>query len=434
MVAMAMFRCQLGRIPATAVQAVSRKFCTVHLRPPPPSVSFGSNAGKLTPQLLEQDNLLVPTDEQRELKRWLEQTLKPLLERHSGGVFHTFGSCENGFWMNGSDIDACLVLSCCTRKQSWITKLRLVQHLAEREQLGSVELVRGARVPVAKLLDAQGAGLCDVSINNVAALENSRFVAALSCLDWRVPVLGRFIKHWASQRRINNRAEGTLSTYTLILQLFYFLQKRDSPLLPSVANILVEEPGSNTGMSPTESSMKAVNALVSTAEMDETSGELRPLPFLTDPKKICGDRCPELGQNQESLGELLLGFFQLWGNEEFRGGDEGSCHTVYVYDASQEPNDLGVLVMRCPLTGKNVNPFTTTVWRAIHAEFERAALLLHQGCSLQHLCEAAEDLPAGCGHRGGGIGATLAQALVPSDPAPDSSLPAPSAAVIAEAA
>jgi len=75
--------------------------------------------------------------------------------------------------------------------------------------MGTAQIVRGARVPVAKLYDLNGAELCDVSVNNVAALENSRFVGILAELDPRVQRLGRFIKHWASRRRINNRSEGT---------------------------------------------------------------------------------------------------------------------------------------------------------------------------------------------------------------------------------
>ncbi|CAJ1433336.1 unnamed protein product [Effrenium voratum] len=115
--------------------------------------------------------------------------------------------------------------------------------------------------------------------------------------------------------------------------------------------------------------------------------------------------------------------------KEFGVGEDGNGQTVYVYDASQEINDLGVLVMRrpsrvrawyihdscgdrCPLTGKNVNPFTTEVWRSIHAEFVRAASLLQAGHSLQELCEPAEALPSGCGHRGGGLGVEIAAALV----------------------
>merc|ERR1712039_940607 len=107
------------------------------------------------------------------------------------------------------------------------------------------------------------------------------------------------------------------------------------------------------------------------------------------------ERFPGVGRNTESVGELLYGFFQFWAQDAFRGGDEGSGQSVYVFDATREVNDLGVLVMRCPLTGKNVNPFTTLVWRAIHAEFERAASLLSRGGSLDELCEAAEEAPAG---------------------------------------
>ncbi|CAE7446905.1 unnamed protein product, partial [Symbiodinium pilosum] len=160
------------------------------------------------------------------------------------------------------------------------------------------------------------------------------------------------------------------------------------------------------GCDVTEAVPKAVNDLLTAPEMDDISGHLRSLPFISDPKLIKEEgRFPLLHTNQESLGELLLGFFELWGKEEFRGGDDGNGQTVYVYDASQEVNDLGVLVMRCPLTGKNVNPFTTMVWRAIHSEFARAATLLERGCTLEELCEPAEGLPAGCGgaHRGGGL-------------------------------
>lgn len=350
----------------------------------------------------------MPTVEQQAQKQWLTSNLKPLLERHTGGVFHFFGSCENGFWMNGSDVDACLVIRRCTQRQSWLTKLRLVQSLVVRDRFGTAELVGGARVPIAKLRDREGGELCDVSVNNVAALENSRFVKCLAQVDPRVPCLGRFIKHWASQRCINNRSEGTLSTYTLILKLFFFLQTRDPPVLPRVADILAAEVAPDAGAGPaaagaeglSEFTRKAVNALAPGPEMDETSGELRPPPFLANAQAIHeAGRFLDARRNEESLGQLLHGFFQFWGEEPFRGGDEGSGRTVFVYDASTEENDLGVLVVRCPLTGKNVNPFTTAVWRAIHAEFERAASLLMKGRPLEELCEAAEESPAGRGPR-----------------------------------
>lgn len=359
----------------------------------------------LTEQLAEWDAHLLPTAAQWEQKEWVECTLKPLLERHTGGELHYFGSCENGFWTSGSDVDACLVLRRCAQKQAWITKLRLVQSLVERDRFGTVQLVTAARVPVAKVLCSAGDELCDISVNNVAALENSRFVGTLAKLDPRIPTLGRFIKHWASQRRINNRSEGTMSTYTLILQLYYFLQTRETPILPRVCDLLTdsavaareeflaagERAAAATAAGGAEIVTRAANAFAKEEELDVATGRLRPLPFVTEADAIREpNRFPGLGENLQSSGELLHDFFGLWGREDFSGRD-GTGRTVFVYDASCEENDSGVLVMRCPLTGKNVNPFTPTVWRAIHAEFARADALLTQSRSLAELCEPVED-------------------------------------------
>eukprot|EP00927_Polykrikos_kofoidii_P060451 TRINITY_DN55430_c0_g1_i1.p1 TRINITY_DN55430_c0_g1~~TRINITY_DN55430_c0_g1_i1.p1 ORF type:complete len:501 (+),score=78.93 TRINITY_DN55430_c0_g1_i1:111-1613(+) len=376
----------------------------------------------LSRQLEELDVQLVPTDEQYSRKRWLEDNLKPLLERHTGGVLHMFGSCENGFWMKGSDVDVCLVVRRCTQRQSWVTKLRLVDSLVRRERIGFAEVVRGARVPVAKVFDNEGLDLCDVSVNNTAALENSRFVQTLSHLDPRTRILGRFIKHWASRRRINNRSEGTLSTYTLILQLIYFLQTREAPVLPLVTELLVE-PMMPLEQTSGSSDVRAVNQLpqASEPEVSEATGELRSLLFLTDSDAIIGESGRFRGQNSEGVGELLAGFFRMWGAERFRGGDGGNGQTVSVFDGTVEENDLGVLVMRCPLTGKNVNPFTTTVWVAIHGEYQRAASLLEGGGMLEELCAAAEEPPAGHISR--------TRSVAPSSPTPPPP-PLPKASVV----
>lgn len=384
----------------------------------------------LTEQLLELEADLQPTSSQIAQKDWVTTTLQPLLEKHSGGRLSMFGSCENGFWMNGSDVDACLIIRRCTQKQSWVTKLNLVKCLVQSHRLGTAEVVAKARVPVAKVNTSDGMELCDISVNNVAALENSCFVRTFAQLDPRVPSLGRFIKHWASRRRINNRSEGTLSTYTLMLQLFYFLQTRGVPVLPRVSDLLTEDcsaardallaqasaapSAASTGSSASSgggggvgggigagaaggsSFARALNAFARGPELDNDTGELRPLPFLSGFEDIVARTPGLVGRNTESLGDLLHGYFELWGREEFAGG-----RTVYVYDAEREENELGVLVMRCPLTHNNVNPFTPSVWRAIHSEYGRAAYLLRNGRRFAELCQAAEESPAGRGPRMG---------------------------------
>lgn len=376
--------------------------------PPPPPRRQWATLGE---ELSDLEDQLLPTAEQKNQKAWVENSLQPLLEKYTGGSLHMFGSCQNGFWMNGSDVDACLKLKRCTQRQSWLTKLRLVKDIVKMEHMGDAELVKFARVPIAKVQNRSQIELCDISVNNVAALENSRFVLAMALLDPRIPTLGRLIKYWAGRRRINNRSEGTLSTYTLILQLFYSLQKRAVPILPHVANLLTKEASASRdeflangigaaaiSHAAAQGDVRAANAFASEFEMNDATGELRPLPFLSAKQDIA-ERFPGFDENKESIADLLRSFFELWGREDFSGSNV-SGKTVYVYDACEEDNELGVLVMRCPLTGKNVNPFTPTRWQAIHAEFERAARMLKEGQHFADLCQVAGVTPGSRGSRG----------------------------------
>merc|ERR1711862_611598 len=114
--------------------------------------------------------------------------------------------------------DACLVASHCSLRQSCLTRLKVVQALVRRLPNISNALIVPARVPVCKLYSGQR-NVCDISVNNTYAVENSRLVGTFSRVDRRVRIIGRLLKHWATRRDINNRAQGTLSTYTLILQL-----------------------------------------------------------------------------------------------------------------------------------------------------------------------------------------------------------------------
>lgn len=230
-----------------------------------------------------------------------------------------------------------------------------------------------ARVPVAKVWDMSDPpkNIGDVSVNNAAALENSRFVETFAYADSRVRPLGRLIKHWATQRQINNRSQGTLSTYTLMLQLFYLLQTREPPILPLFSYI-----------------EKAAEPF------DENSGVLRETPFETDSAKVGAVLQRIHGPNDASLGELIKAFFALFGDERFGGGAASQPgHTLEVYDGSEAENELGVLVMKCPLTRRNVNPMSMSVWRSIHGEFVRAHRMLEQGQALQDVCARAEQSP-----------------------------------------
>ena len=325
----------------------------------------------LISELARLDTSLRPAVEQYGAKKQLLDLVKKPLQMRVGGDLETFGSCENGFWTAGSDVDACLVVTGCSKRWEMQTKLKVAASVLTR--IGclngkdnwnpQIQLVTGARVPVAKLTDLNNETVLDLSINNLAALENSALVSLWGKLDHRVRPLGRIIKHWASCRKINNRAQGTLSTYTLLLQVVYLLQTRKRPILPSFKDVLAI-------------------AEILDAPWDEKSGVVRTLPFRTDVDAIRG---MFMQKNSETAGDLLHAFFQIFGAKELAGGGE-------FLDGARSPAPEGVLVMRCPLTRKNVNPMTRSVWLAIHSEFARAKSMLEAGSSIADICAVPQAL------------------------------------------
>ena len=90
---------------------------------------------------------------------------------------------------------------------------------------------------------------------------------------------------------------------------------------------------------------------------------------------------------------MLYGFFRFFGSERFAGGEVGQ--TVTIYDGLVTENDLGVIVMQCPLTKKNVNPMKIQDWQLIYSEFKRAHDLLENPTSrtLETILHRAECSP-----------------------------------------
>ncbi|CAD7925176.1 unnamed protein product [Amoebophrya sp. A120] len=304
------------------------------------------NIDHLSDRLLERDRSLLPDLEQYTRKqRWLVTT-KALLEERCGGTLHAFGSCANGFWMRGSDVDACLLVPGCNVKEAQVSKLKLVGALLRAANAGKV-LVVPAKVPVAKVTNLDGSDAGDISINNSVAIDNSNFVRTLAMFDPRVRHVGRVVKSWAMQRKINQRAEGTLSTYTIMLQLFYLVQKchRVVPLY---------------------------RELVSDQDRPKSRVDGAPIVELKGRSDFKAD---EFDQTT-SVGELFINFFLVFGSSGF-SAENGLGRTIL--DGDVEENDEGTLIMRCPISKANVNPMSSETWRILWTEFARARELLMEG-------------------------------------------------------
>lgn len=165
-----------------------------------------------------------------------------------------------------------------------------------------VVCVSGAKIPIVKMVDPATGLLCDMNINSTDALENTRLVKTYVEIDPRVRPLAMIIKHWTKRRILNDAgkyfnltilvffsrilgANYALSSYTWINMIINFLQTRKPPILPS----LHQRPH---------------------MKLPHRDGEPESA-FADDVSALAG-----FGKkNNETLGELLFGFFRFYGHE-----------------------------------------------------------------------------------------------------------------------
>ena len=333
------------------------------------SSRLGSRLGSLDRAIHEQHRCLLPPLTQYTRKQDVLSLLRGPLESKTGGSLHTFGSCENGLWTRGSDVDGCLVVSECDSRAFWLSKLKVASSVirrtgvVERSSLvGSVQMVQSARVPVAKVFDKEGVNVLDLSINNTAALDNSALVSLFGRLDTRFRVLARVVKWWASARGINNRAQGTLSTYTLVLMVAWRMQMK--------------------GVLPEWQDMQKSDAKTSTdwggKYLFENDSEIVNKRWLERTRENSLDR-------SISCAELFVDFFDFFGSVQSADGVEICSSAPFV------KSEDGTLVVRCPLTEKNVNPMTRSSWVGLWKEFSRAREILNSGGDLSKIVDIVPE-------------------------------------------
>ena len=294
----------------------------------------------------------------------LQRTVESVVD---GAVVSPFGSAVTGFWSPNSDIDVCIQTPGCRTRASQIQALRKIAFSLHTIPTHYIEPRFGARVPIIHWAPRRPGYLaCDISINNNLAVINSKLIGAYSSIDPRFGKLGLVIKHWAKARGINDRSRGTVSSFSLVLMLIHFLQRRPRPILPSLQDLALElnEP------------------LVYCQGAD--------VRFATDPAAIKAelDRLSGGQVNDESLGFLLFEFFRYYGFEykkgiigvrdlrPFHAGEGGADSPVY-------------LVVDNPFeVGKDVANVSPSQHARIRQELKRAKSLIDDGneVSLSEIC------------------------------------------------
>ncbi|CAH8392383.1 unnamed protein product [Eruca vesicaria subsp. sativa] len=297
---------------------------------------------------------LIPAEEELEKQKQLMAKLDNLVAKEwPNAKLYLYGSCANSFGFPKSDIDVCLAI-----EDDDVNKPEMLLKLAdilESNDLQNVQALTRARVPIVKLMDPVTEISCDICINNVLAVVNTKLLRDYSLIDVRLRQLAFIVKHWAKSRRVNETYQGTLSSYAYVLMCIHYLQQRSPPILPCLQE-----------MEPTYS-VRVDN--IRCAYFDNV------------------ERLSTFGSsNRETIAELVWGFFNYWAYGHDYANTVVSVRTGSILGKREKDwtrrvgNDRHLICIEDPFEtshdlGRVVDKFSI---RVLREEFERAAKIMHQ--------------------------------------------------------
>ncbi|KAI4629552.1 uncharacterized protein J4E87_002737 [Alternaria ethzedia] len=328
---------------------------------------------KLSGDMRELYDRLEPKQEDTHIRERFIKKMQGILETEFPGtkiMVHVFGSSGNMLWTSESDVDICI--------QTPMKRLEEMHPLAEaldKHGMERVVCIPAAKVRIVKVWDPELQISCDINVNNVAAIENTRMIKTYIQLDDRVRPLAMIIKHWTKRRILNDAGiGGTISSYTWICLILNFLQTRDPPVLPTLHDL------------PDRA-------------LDETTGQPSLSSFADDVDRLRGYG----DDNKESLGQLLFHFFRLYGHEidyeketiSVRQGKRIPREEKGWHPGGGQKEGVNRLCVEEPFnTDRNLgNSADDYAWRGIHLELRRAFDLLADGQQLDKACEQFEYPP-----------------------------------------
>ncbi|CAL9765674.1 unnamed protein product [Musa acuminata subsp. burmannicoides] len=295
---------------------------------------------------------LVPAEEEKAKQKELILSLQNLVTKEwPNAKLHLYGSCANSFGVSKSDIDVCLAID-----DHDLSKSDILLKLADILQSGNLQNVQAltrARVPIVKLMDPDTGLSCDICVNNLLAVVNTKLLKDYAQIDERLRQLAFIVKHWARSRRVNETYQGTLSSYAYVLMCIHFLQLRRPAILPC---------------------LQAMDATY-TVTVENT-------------KCTYFDRVEKLhafgARNKESIARLLWGFFHYWAYHHDYTDDVISIRTGTIISKRAKDwtrrigNDRHLICIEDPFDishdlGRVVDKYSIKILRE---EFERAADIL----------------------------------------------------------
>lgn len=295
---------------------------------------------------------LKPSEEHKSKQKQLVDSLaKSVRKEWPNAELHLYGSCANSFGTSHSDVDVCLEIEIGTGSAAEV--LLTLAEILRTDAFENVEAITSARVPIVRMSDPGSGFSCDICVNNLFAVANTKLLKDYAQIDERLLQLAFIVKHWAKLRGVNETYRGTLSSYAYVLMCINFLQLREPKILPCLQ-----------AMEPTY-----------TMVVDDTE-----CAYFDEVHQL-----HDFGaENKESISELLWAFFHYWAfHHDYRndvisvrmgkpvskqeknwttrvGNDR---HLMCIEDPFETSHDLGRVVDRQTI-------------RILREEFERAAGIL----------------------------------------------------------
>ncbi|XBJ08636.1 hypothetical protein VPH35_013894 [Triticum aestivum] len=240
------------------------------------------------------------------------------------------------------------------QNQLEMSKVDIILKLADILQAGNLQNIQAltrARVPIVKLMDPDTGLSCDICVNNLLAVVNTKLLRDYAQIDQRLRQLAFIVKHWAKSRRVNETYQGTLSSYSYVIMCIHLLQLRR--ILPCLQ------------------------------EMEATC-----YVTVDDNHYAYFDQVDKLSNygahNNETLSSLLWAFFHYWAYQHDYTQDVISIRTGKIISKHMKDwtrrvgNDRHLICIEDPFEtshdlGRVVDKFSIKILRE---EFERAANIL----------------------------------------------------------
>lgn len=186
-------------------------------------------------------------------------------------------------------------------QKNYVSQLK---QFLEKHHMRNIIPIFSARVPIVKFVDPDSGLNCDICVNNILAVHNTRLLRTYSILDIRCAQLIYVVKYWASKREINQPYHGTLSSYSYVLLVIHYLQNLANPVLP-----VLQDPRQFPDVTLTQNIVDGLDA------------HNYDCSYFDNVNSLQGGSPSFTTTNTESVGELLVGFFKYYAFEFDFGQD-----------------------------------------------------------------------------------------------------------------